>query len=367
MTQEINPMEHTEEQEQQKPIIIGQLLREAREQLGLSTREVAERLCLRNQVVRQIEENHFDETIAPTFMRGYLKSYASLVDLDETYILQAYKEYLDAIAKNKPEEELRSYSYKKQQETEDNRVMIVTWVVGVVIVFSVVVFLWQRWPLIRTMGQQQATKLQQHFPSSESRTGIPSSISYANRLVGTDTDTLEEHKEDAGDKDKLSAEQDRIQAVDESGQEKIQDQALVEREEESSEHEASHVATEHASEKPQTDEEVASEESAEALNAVELDVSQYRTGEYLDEVDPNAGELVFYFHGDSWVDVRDANDEEQVLAYGVKKTGYNMPLYGVSSYKIVIGSPHNVSLYYHGEKVDLTSFPSGHTARFTIP
>ncbi|GAB7208620.1 hypothetical protein OS31_01240 [Dickeya oryzae] len=65
----------------------GERLREAREQLGLTQQVVAERLCLKLSTVREIEDNNTPAGLAPTFLRGYIRSYARLVHLPEDELL----------------------------------------------------------------------------------------------------------------------------------------------------------------------------------------------------------------------------------------------------------------------------------------
>ena len=63
-------------QENKATMTTGERLRQAREQLGLSHQAVAERLCLKVSTIRQIEEETTPADLAPTFLRGYIRSYA---------------------------------------------------------------------------------------------------------------------------------------------------------------------------------------------------------------------------------------------------------------------------------------------------
>ncbi|MXP67257.1 helix-turn-helix domain-containing protein [Pantoea sp. Aalb] len=66
---------------------IGSCLRLAREQIGLTQQNVAERLCLKVSIVRDIEEDKFTIGLASTFIRGYIRSYARLVHVSEDDLL----------------------------------------------------------------------------------------------------------------------------------------------------------------------------------------------------------------------------------------------------------------------------------------
>ena len=68
----------------------GAQLREARHRANLSLEEVATQLRLDRRTVRALEENEFQHLPAPTFIRGYIRSYARLLGLPPGPILEAY-------------------------------------------------------------------------------------------------------------------------------------------------------------------------------------------------------------------------------------------------------------------------------------
>jgi len=72
--------------EQQKGC--GQYLREARQAAGLAVDEVATRLRMPVQVVRSLEEEDWQRLGAPVFVRGQLRSYARLLNVDLAPLLQ---------------------------------------------------------------------------------------------------------------------------------------------------------------------------------------------------------------------------------------------------------------------------------------
>lgn len=60
---------------------IGKTLRLAREKIGLTQEDIAKRLCLKISIIRDIEEDKQTNNIIPTFLHGYIRSYAKLVNL----------------------------------------------------------------------------------------------------------------------------------------------------------------------------------------------------------------------------------------------------------------------------------------------
>jgi len=72
--------------EQQKGC--GQFLRDARQAAGLTVDEVATRLRMPVQVVRSLEQEDWQRLGAPVFVRGQLRSYARLLNVDLEPLLQ---------------------------------------------------------------------------------------------------------------------------------------------------------------------------------------------------------------------------------------------------------------------------------------
>ena len=72
------------------PENIGATLRGAREAAGYSIADVAERMRLSRHLVENLEAERFDLFPVSVFLRGYLTSYARLLELDPEPLLEAY-------------------------------------------------------------------------------------------------------------------------------------------------------------------------------------------------------------------------------------------------------------------------------------
>lgn len=66
----------------------GTRLRQAREAAGLTLEDVGSRLRMPIQVVRSLEEEQWQKLGAPVFVRGQLRSYARLLDVDVGQLLE---------------------------------------------------------------------------------------------------------------------------------------------------------------------------------------------------------------------------------------------------------------------------------------
>ena len=69
----------------------GATLRQARRAAGLDVADVAEMLNLRDAVVQAIEEDRFDDFPARTFARGYVRAYASLMNVDSNDAVASFE------------------------------------------------------------------------------------------------------------------------------------------------------------------------------------------------------------------------------------------------------------------------------------
>ncbi|MEO6697078.1 MAG: helix-turn-helix domain-containing protein, partial [Gammaproteobacteria bacterium] len=70
---------------------LGSRLRLAREKLGLTSKDVAAQMHLDPRHIEAIEREDFSSVAAPVFVRGYLRSYARLVNLPADLIVHQYE------------------------------------------------------------------------------------------------------------------------------------------------------------------------------------------------------------------------------------------------------------------------------------
>ncbi len=70
----------------------GEILKAAREEKGLSLNEVALSLKISSKVLKAIEEGDESQLPAKTFLRGFVKSYATFLRLDADKILESFYE-----------------------------------------------------------------------------------------------------------------------------------------------------------------------------------------------------------------------------------------------------------------------------------
>ncbi|UIP27291.1 cytoskeleton protein RodZ [Photobacterium sp. TLY01] len=328
--------EQNEEQVTEDVIRPGDMLRQAREQLGYSQKDVASRLRLRMSVIDDIENNRFDEAQMATFTRGYVRSYAKFVGLDVNEVLSK----LESIGQGQPQAQtMQSFSRKTKREKHDNRVMGLTWLLGAVIVGMTAAWWWQTEQKTETpvISEQVSPG---NPPLDESLAGTVDDM--AETLNNEDVSAIaegatqempaDEQYSDAptGDDLPLNTFDDALNNTVSEGN--IPADSVID-----------------------DDGNVLFDEANEALITDATSVAQ----------EAPAPDLKLTFNGDCWIDIRDANGKQ--LDTGIKSSGDVVAIDGQAPFKIVLGAPSVVTMSFKGEPVDLSGYPAGRVARLKLP
>ncbi|CAH6856008.1 putative Cytoskeleton protein RodZ [Vibrio chagasii] len=317
----MNTEHDTQTQEPIAPALeAGTLLKNQREALGLTQKQISDRLKLRISLIQQIEENQFESDQVATFMRGYIRSYAKYVNLDEKVVLNALRHSGDA---QHEDQEMLSFSRKTKTEKHNSRIMLLTWGIFAVIVGISSLWWWQ--------NQQQDT-LSQSLANTESSEELAVEESLDPEFASLEV---------------IEAEQNDAAASvieDTEGLAAISDAADTS------------AALDVTDEQPAVDAEPAVElETVEATTAPETTPTP--------EVTTKA--LTMQFTADCWIQVKDATGK--TLSTGIKKAGQSLNLSGTAPYKVILGAPEGVSMTFASEPVDLSGYTSGKVARITLP
>ncbi|AEX21053.1 cytoskeleton protein RodZ [Vibrio sp. EJY3] len=313
--------EHENTNEVPLSIEAGTLLKNKRESLGMTQKQVADRLRLRVSVIEDIENNRFESQQVATFTRGYLRSYAKVVGLDEKVVLTALEQTADIQPKDQ-EIEMQSFSRKTKHEKHNSRIMFLTWVIAIVITGISAAWWWQN---------QQDNSLTQVVTDSSVEGPEPS----AQELADIDQMSADELIASAPADITVSAEQP--------------------------------VAA---------DEELSSAEETDLLPSdqlastdIEEPVAVIEEAEVVEEpaiiVPEGMSLLTMTFKADCWIQVKDTNGK--TLVSGTHKPGQDVELTGKAPFKVILGAPEGVTMTFASEPVDLSGYTSGKVARFTLP
>lgn len=311
----------------------GALLRAGREARGLTQQEVASRLNLRLSLVRDIEQDRFDQRTASTFTRGYLKTYAKLVGVPEEQVVAAYERMGFTEVKYA---EMHSFSGRTRLEANENRFRLLSWLLFIGLGVGVLYFILAQpaeKPTVLTMSeqalpQQDGVATEPDAPqAAESRSAesVEPVMQSQTVVVETSTSAVSSAQELAAQAPistsaaVSSAESSQVQTVSTSVPQPVSAATQL-------------VPT--------------SSSASAAIAAL-------------------TGDLVLSFSDDCWLKVVDATGK--VLLEGVRKPGQQQAVSGKAPFKLIVGAPKAVSITFQGQAVDMKKFPVGRVARFELP
>ncbi|WP_439830423.1 RodZ domain-containing protein [Aeromonas caviae] len=286
----------------------GQLLRNAREQLGWTREQVASRIHLRLTLIAAIEADTYDKHTSHTFIRGYLRAYAKLVGIPEETILAAY-EKLGLIPPDNID--MQSFSRRSRQQANDSRLKVVTWLVILVLIGLSVAWWWQS-TARRSAGDDALAATEMSATVNTPEANVAPAVEVAEPVLPAASDAVSTQVVVSGATATLPV-----------------------------------VAT-------------------DASAAVPTDVSgAVSTAESTTTEPAKAPQLKMSFTADCWLDVKDANGK--TLFSGLKKANDELVLEGPEPLRFIIGAPMAVNLEYQGKSFDMSRYNNGRTARFSLP
>ncbi|BBT66927.1 XRE family transcriptional regulator [Aeromonas caviae] len=286
----------------------GQLLRNAREQLGWTREQVASRIHLRLTLIAAIEADSYDKHTSHTFIRGYLRAYAKLVGIPEETILAAYEK----LGLTPPDNiDMQSFSRRSRQQANDSRLKVVTWLVILVLIGLSVAWWWQS-TARRSAGDDALAATEMSATANTPESNVAPAVEVAEPVLPAASDAVSTQVVVSGATATLPV-----------------------------------VAT-------------------DASAAVPTDVSgAVSTAESTTTEPAKAPQLKMSFTADCWLDVKDANGK--TLFSGLKKANDELVLEGPEPLRFIIGAPMAVNLEYQGKSFDMSRYNNGRTARFSLP
>ncbi|WP_174865063.1 cytoskeleton protein RodZ [Pectobacterium polaris] len=315
----------------------GERLREARERLGLTQQTIAERLCLKITTVRDIEDGTTPADLAPTFLRGYIRSYAKLVHLPEDELLPIVDK--QAIPKTISVSPMQSFSLKKSRKKRDGWLMTITWLVVLVVLGLTGAWWWQN----HQAQQAEINSMVDHASSMQAQTE-GQSVPLMDNSAAQETATPDSASAPASTPVDLSA---TVAATPSTP--------------------ASSTTAPSAAPSSQSPSHANVAQPQAAGNVLLGAGAVAPAAGTVAESNPvsAAHALVMTFTADCWLEVTDASGKK--LFSGMQRNGGTLNLDGQSPYKLKIGAPAAVQIQFQGKPVDLSQFVrSSQVARLTL-
>ncbi|PZL97288.1 cytoskeleton protein RodZ [Pantoea graminicola] len=319
----------------------GERLRLAREQMGLTQQNVAERLCLKLTTVRDIEEDKSPVDLASTFLRGYIRSYARLVHIPEEELLPMMaKQTPVRAAKIAP---MQSFSLGKRRKKRDGWLMIFTWLVLFVVVGLTGAWWWQN----HKASQDDLVSVTDQNGSGDNSQSIP--------LGETSGDSATPAAPDESN----SANSDNSAAA--STPATAAPAASASNSTATTQPDAASNTVVSPSQAPTENTAAAPAATSSTDTASQMPVGAAAVSE--PAADPNA--VVMTFTADCWLEVSDATGKK--LFSGTQRSGGKLSLAGTPPYRLKIGAPSAVQVQYQNQPVDLSRFiRNNQVARLTL-
>lgn len=353
---------------------VGALLKQSREQRGLTTAEVASQLRLKVSLIEQIEAEQWDPAVSATFIRGYLRAYAKLLKLPEHEILANFE--LQAAYLRHQAKPMHSFSNKASLDAVDNRFMLASYLLIVLLIGLFLVWFWQT-HLIDAEPVTALPELSVTDSSSvavENTTTLNSAVTPEPAITAAELNTAELAKSDVENSAPEKSEPDTAKPdAGESGAQTLPASAADHHPqvaETATSPAADAAATTAAAELQQQaqaatagDTTTASGTGATAPVTAESNTANPAANTAGDTAVGN-GILSLQFSAECWLEVTDATGKR--LAYGTRQAGQTERLTGTAPFKVLLGNAAAAKVQLNDVAVDLSGYAAGRVARLTL-
>ncbi|MBT3833529.1 MAG: DUF4115 domain-containing protein [Gammaproteobacteria bacterium] len=355
----------------------SELLAEARQRLGLSQKEVADKLYLTTSFIKYIDAGEFSSLPKPAFIKGYLRTYARVVNLSGDEIVALYDAELEIA---EPTPEMRGVTEEDVGTASITGPVLQTGLIGLGGLALVVSVIWwlvsdpeEEMPLSVTqpgvsqpatqdsseaafdfeIATQEGAALQSEqvsqAPALPDQTGLESQIAMTETLRAIDT-VEQALAETVAESPEVSA----IPATEASIQEALSEQSI----------------SEPSNSEPSTSEQSSSEQDSPRVVAVADSVKFERTTDGARSfvtVDASGfDQLELSFRDECWVEITD--NQFGLIYNDLNKVNDVLTIYGTAPFKVLLGKATGVEMIYNGRPFELEPFISrDRTAKLTVP
>lgn len=322
MTESVNPIQ----EQPNSALTLGQQLRTAREALNLSIAEVAQKTNLKKSHIESIENDIFIlKNVAPTFVRGYVRNYVKFLRLPESLVSSV--NYGEVTI---PKEVTKVSPIKPSSNSQGKALKYLTIFVLLAALGMTLLWWWQGYQ----KDQENREQLVNSAPVAE--TTNTASVELGNQVSVPVQQPIQVQEPETA----TVAEPTPSQTVELSQQENATTQTVE-------------------PPKPETEAVV---EPANILQQPQATTEAEATIEQ--PVVVGNDELRIEITGSqSWITVRNAKNKR--LAEKLYNNGEVLTFNENEQYRLTIGAPANVKIYYKGQEVPLKI--DGRVARIRLP
>jgi cytoskeleton protein RodZ len=288
----------------------GQILRDAREKLELSTQDIAKRVHLDIKIIESIEKDSQEGMPTATYVRGYLRSYAKIVGADADKIINLY----DSDSPQAPPEILPEVKPPSQVSSSDKPVKAFTYLITLGLVLLLLIW-YQSNFVVDTPKNDEAL-----INNTETT------------INGVDIDY------------KIINHSDDWQSPDYAPEESTDETATL------------LSITDNITGLQPYNADATSEVATTETNGDDLSTSTIGDG-------PDT--IVMKLTLDSWIEIVDVNNNR--LFHDLAAAGSQHDIKGTAPFSVLLGLSKGVSIEFNGKPFDIESYSKNGVARFTLP
>ncbi|TCK01456.1 cytoskeleton protein RodZ [Volucribacter psittacicida] len=298
---------------------LGDQFRLAREALGLSLTEAAEKVGLRLSILQHIENNEFIHSAIPaTFMRGYVRNYAKFLKLPENLYQQIQ---FGEIEKNDLNKNARAKKVVNSHSGHGRWLSCLTWFVVIAVIGMTLLWWWENHQQANAERDNLVDNYVVNHSESVQSHALPVSL------------TATEEKPRAEQAENVPSTENAPVSSDNLTQTTTSDVMNAATSSDNTSVVAQHI---HNISTPATAD---TEQTQQPI--LHIEVTQ----------------------ASCWISVRNANGK--ILAEKEYKQGEVLHFNDGEPYSLIIGAPNNVKITYRGQNVPLKV--DGRVARFRLP
>jgi len=290
----------------------GELLKETREKQELSIQDIASRLNLQTNIIQALEAEDNNKLPAITYVRGYIRSYARIVNLDADELIKLYEDDAEA-----PPEILPNVKLHTQVSSSDKPVKAVTYL----LIFGMVLLVLAWWQSNFIVGKNMLTG------TSSEKSASAFSYTY-DIVIHPDTPFLEKGTEIEDNSEKLPP-----------------------YESEGMDHPDASIL-----------------DSLTLPNSLLIDTTLGSTEETISTTAETRGTgpdtLTLKVHVKSWIEVYDKNKQKMYM--NIVQAGNVLKLKGIAPFSVILGNASGVKVAFNGKSFDHKPYENGGVARFKL-
>jgi cytoskeleton protein RodZ len=347
--------EQPELSEDMEMVSPGEMLREARQKLGLSCQQVSDRLNFRVRLVEDIEQDIFDKSLPATFNRGYLRNYAKLVKISADDVVSGFEALNIAELQGA---ELQSFSKETEKQAANKRLMWISYLILALVIGSTIMWWMQNKHIVNNNEQASKETVKKAIQKAEPQEVIKS-VSKIEEPISSTNIRSESSSAEGNTPNSNSSDDILISSTPTTSSTLIG--GVIDT-----------VVTNdfNSTEEINESNSAASDSSPQSSTLLDRkltpsELEDAPAPEYNETENIIQSQVSFTFSGDCWVNIYDNSGER--IAWGIKRAGYEMKISGQAPFTVTLGKPELVTIVFEEQNIDMGQFRSGNIAKFTLP